>query len=198
MIELKQNRWPDYYHYRIEPLGLRLIQKEENKFVDMLVDFEQIGSKEIILRLKPNPYAVLAFFSISINIIFIFAFIITEYLPDNFSGAIGLLIGSIIPLALWGSKLFKFSKKKIIQGDEYNITFHYKEKQQKEVDYFIKQIKESKSRYLLEKYTNIDDYTDYYTLKSQFMWLKSNNVINELELQELLKKIERRKIIDGL
>lgn len=197
MKELKQTVWPDYYHYSIEEEGLRIRQKAENEFVEMLIDFEDIGSREVILRLKPSPYAILAFLSVLFNVMFILVFVITEYIPEDSIYIGSILIAAVVPFSLWGAQLFKFSKKKIIKGDSRNIPFFYKAKQQVEVDAFIASLHRSKSEYLREQYSRIDEYSDYFTLRSRFIWLKTNKIIDESELNELLEKIESRKVVDG-
>lgn len=194
MNNLKQKQWPEFKNFTIEQNGLRLETRQEDQFINVLIDFEQIGSKEIIVNQKANSYGVIAFISVFINIIFGIVLIVDKI--ENSGILSGISGGLTVGFSLWARQLFKFSKQKVIQGQN-SISFFYNKKEQVKVDNFIQELQSKKIKFLREKYMKVDRYTPTEQLKSRFIWLRENDYINESDLDTLMEKIEHRKLIDG-
>lgn len=191
---LRQKQWPEFKNFSIEQNGLRLETRQDDQFINTLIEFDQIGNKEIIINQKANPYGVIAFISVFLNIIFALG-IVVEKIED--SGILsGISGGLIVGFSLWARQLFKFSKQKIIQG-QYSIPFFYDKKERERVDSFIQELQSRKVNFIRDKYMKIDRYTPTDQLKSRFIWLRQNDYINDNDLEALMEKLEHRKLIDG-
>jgi hypothetical protein len=194
MTELKQKQWPEFRNYTLEAGGLRLESKQDNQFINTLIDFEQIGSKEMIVNQKANPYGYIAFISVFINILFLI-YVLADQLQD--SGVLGgISAGFVAGLSFWAKFLFRFTKNKVIQGPV-SVSFYYRPKEQEQVDNFIYELQQKKIAFLRQKYMSIDKYTPVEQLKNQFLWLRSSQYINDEEIEWLMEELENRRLMNG-
>jgi hypothetical protein len=191
---LKQKHWPEFKNFKIEKNGLRLETRQEDQFVNTLIDFDQIGNKEVIVNKKANPYGILAFASIFVNVMILIGYAATSISSSGILSGIGA--GLTIGFSLWARQLFKFSKEKVLQGQQ-SISFFYGKKEKEHVDQFIQKLQSTKTSYIRDKYMKIDRYTPRDILKSRFIWLKENQYISETEIEILMQELENRKLIDG-
>lgn len=191
---LKQKQWPEFKNYELKEDGLQLETREDNQYINTLIDFEQIGSKEAIVNQKPNPIAVLAFISVFFNLLFLLIYI--GDLLDDPTVMSGAGMGITVGLSLWAMSVFKSSKQKVLQGGR-NIGFFYNKKYKEDVDQFIIELHTQRKSYLREKYMRIDKHTPEPQLKSRYLWLRDTDIITEFELDELIAALENRRLING-
>ena len=148
MYELKQKQWPEFKNYTLEEGGLRLEAKQEGQFVNMLIDFEQIGSKEVIVNQKANPYGIIAFISVFINMMALIYFLSVNMKDSTALG--GISFGLVAVFSFWAKALFRFTKSKVIQGPV-AVSFYYRPQEQEQVDQFISELQRKKIAYLRKK-----------------------------------------------
>lgn len=192
MNTLRQKQWPEFKNFTIEQDGLRFETRQDDQFINALIDFDQIGTKEIIVNQRANPYGVLAFVSIFINVLILLVYV-GEHVNDG--GVLSGIIGSlIVGFSFWARQLFKSSKQKVIQGPD-SIPFFYNKKEQERVDKFIEQLQSRKVEFLRNKYMKIDRYTPTDQLNSRFIWLRQNHYITDSELDMLMEDLDNRKLI---
>ena len=194
MNTLRQKQWPEFKNFTIEQSGLRLETRQDDQFINTIIDFDQIGKKEVIVNQKANPYGVIAFVSIFINVIILLGFVVEHV--DNSGILSGISGGLIVGFGFWARQLFKFSKQKYIEGP-YSISFFYNKKEREKVDEFIKELQSRKVTFLRDKVMKVDKYTPTDQLKSRFIWLRQNDYINDNELDILIEQLDNRKLIDG-
>lgn len=194
MKTLEQRSWLGFKKFTIEQDGLRLECKQDNKFLNTLVEYEQIGKKEVIVNEKGNLYGIIAFVSVFFNVMILLG-IVSDRIENTgiFSGITG---GVIAAFSFWGYHLFRLSEEKFIEGP-YSISFFYSNKKRVEVDQFIKELQSCKTNYLRNKFMKIDRHTSAEQLKAQFIWLKQGEYISDIELNSLMEELANRRIIAG-
>lgn len=194
MKNLKQKQWPEYKSFELKDDGLHLETREGNQYINTLIEFEHIGSKEIIVNQKPNPIAIVAFISVVFNVLFLLIYL--GPIVNNPTMLSGIGMGFTAGISIWAISVFKSSKQKILQGG-HNIGFFYNKKYKTRVDQFITELNAKKKMYLRGKFMSIDKHTPDHQLKSRYLWLRDTDVITEYELDELMLELENRRLING-
>ncbi|MBK7084084.1 MAG: hypothetical protein IPH53_05250 [Flavobacteriales bacterium] len=55
MERLHQKQWPEFKIYELRDDGLQFEAREEHQYINTLIEFEQIGTKELILNKETEP-----------------------------------------------------------------------------------------------------------------------------------------------
>ncbi|MBK6540809.1 MAG: hypothetical protein IPG10_05950 [Flavobacteriales bacterium] len=194
MERLHQKQWPEFKIYELRDDGLQFEAREEHQYINTLIEFEQIGTKELILNKKPNLVSVIAFISVFFNAISLLIYVSPLVDDPTVLGGVGT--GITTGLSFWAISLFKSSKQKVLQGGR-NIGFFYNKKQRADVDRFIVALESKRRSYLRAKFMHVDKHTPEPHLMSRFLWLRDAEIISESELDALVLTLENRRLIDG-
>ena len=146
------------FHYIIEDTGIRLIKKRIASSSDTFVDFEDIGSKIIRENSRKLLWLILSFLFATIAIS-VFVKRMNGGRVGNGAEVFHLTISFIFFV------IFLLTRKKIIflvQPDNTNsIEFIASMGNKEKVENFIQDLLHSRNKYLLDKYSQLDEFLPY-------------------------------------
>ncbi len=197
-FKLSQKSRYEFRSFEILEKGVLVEYRLEGDYAKYEVPFENIDFKEIIRYDKPSLFAILFLFSLIINVVIIFAFLAVNYGDGTIFEPLfnGLQIGIMITVISIFLPILSTNYTKEIKGIQ-SIVFSYKKKQQKEVNEFIKKLKEVKSQYILNEIAIVDDLIPIDNQKFNFLYLYESNQISRQEYENLLEELEKLRIIKG-
>lgn len=184
----------DRFKYVIEDTGIRLVKKRIASSSDTFVDFEDIGSKIIIEKSQKLLWLILSLLFLVIAI--------SVFVKRLEGGNIGN--GAEIfhlTTSLFFLIVYLITKKNIIhltQSDNSNaIEFIGTKRYKKSVDEFIKELLERRDKYLVDKYSTLNEFLPYGQQYNNLIWLYNLKLLTKEQLNikiNELDKIEFRTI----
>lgn len=176
------------YNYIIEESGIRLIKKGITSSSETFVDFEDIGSKIIIEKSHKLLWLLLAV---------LFLVIATAVFIKRLNGG---NIGSgaeifHITTSLFFLIVFLMTKKNfiyLVQSDNSNaIEFIGKSRYKKRVDEFIKQLLQSRDKFLIYKYSTLNEFLPYNQQYNNLVWLYNLKLLTKEELNFKINELDK-------
>lgn len=189
LMELKQfDTNLDSFKYIIEETGIRLIKRRIATSSDTFVEFEDIGSK--IIKEKSRKLVWL-FISILFLIIAITVFVnrLTGGNVGRGAEVFHLTVSSIFFV------IFLLTKKNILflaQADNTNaIEFIGTKKYKNQVDEFIKELLQQRDKFLIEKYSTLDEFLPYNQQYNNLVWLYNLKLLTKPQLQAKITELDK-------
>jgi len=178
----------DRFNYIIEETGIRLIKKRMASSSDTFVDFEEIGSKIIIEKSRKLIWLILCLLFIIIAI----SVFIKRLNGGNVGNGAELFH---ITTSLFFLVVFFLTKKNIIyltQSDNTNaIEFIGTKRYKQKVDDFIKELLQRRDKYLIEKYSSINEFLPYSQQYNNLVWLYNLNLLTKEELNKKINELDK-------
>ena len=177
----------DRFNYIIEETGIRLIKKRMASTSDTFVDFEDIGSKIIIEKSRKLIWLIL-------SLLFL-VFAILVFVKRLNGGHVGNGAELFhITTSLFFLVVFFLTKKNIIyltQSDNTNaIEFIGTKRYKQKVDDFIKELLQRRDKYLIEKYSSINEFLPYSQQYNNLVWLYNLKLLTKEELNKKINELD--------
>jgi len=177
----------DRFNYIIEETGIRLIKKRMASTSDTFVDFEDIGSKIIIEKSRKLIWLILSL------LFLVFAILVfVKRLNGGHVGNGAELFN--ITTSLFFLVVFFLTKKNIIyltQSDNTNaIEFIGTKRYKQKVDDFIKELLQRRDKYLIEKYSSINEFLPYSQQYNNLVWLYNLKLLTKEELNKKINELD--------
>ena len=169
----------DRFKYVIEDTGLRLITKRIASSSETFVDFEDIGSKIIIEKSRKLLWLI-------ISLIFL-VIAISVFVKRLNGGNVGNGAEIFhISTSLFFLIVYLVTKRNIIhltQSDNTNaIEFIGTKRYKKNVDDFIKELLQRRDRYLVDKYSTLNEFLPYDQQYNNLVWLYNLKLLTKEQL----------------
>lgn len=176
----------DRFKFIIEDSGIRLIKKRIASSTDTFVDFESIGSKIIIEKLRNPLWIIISLVFLAIAISVLVGRLRGGKVGDNaefFSLSISLFFFMIFMLTQ-RSMIF------LTQSDNTNaIEFIGTNRYKKRVYAFISELLEKRNEYLIEKYSSLNEFLPYNQQYNGLVWLYNLKILTQEELSEKVAEL---------
>jgi len=177
----------DRFNYIIEETGIRLIKNRIASSADTFVDFEDIGSKIIIEKSRKLIWLIL-------SLLFL-VFAILVFVKRLNGGHVGNGAELFhITTSLFFLVVFFLTKKNIIyltQSDNTNaIEFIGTKRYKQKVDDFIKELLQRRDKYLIEKYSSINEFLPYSQQYNNLVWLYNLKLLTKEELNKKINELD--------
>ena len=178
----------DRFKYVIEDTGLRLITKRIASSSETFVDFEDIGSKIIIEKSRKLLWLI-------ISLIFL-VIAISVFVKRLNGGNVGNGAEIFhISTSLFFLIVYLVTKRNIIhltQSDNTNaIEFIGTKRYKKNVDDFIKELLQRRDRYLVDKYSTLNEFLPYDQQYNNLVWLYNLKLLTKEQLNIKINELDR-------
>lgn len=178
----------DRFKYVIEDTGIRLIKKRISSSSDTFVDFEEIGSKIIIEKSRKLLWLII---SVLFLIIAISVFIKRLNGGNVGNGAEIFHISTSIFFVI----VYLVTKRNIIyltQSDNSNaIEFIGTKRYKKNVDDFIKELLQRRDKYLVDKYSTLNEFLPYDQQYNNLVWLYNLKLFTKEQLNVKINELDK-------
>ena len=178
--------------------GVLVKEKSPSTSSEYKVHFEDIGTEEFILDKNKDFTITILLLSLFFNAILASYIIFQEFeIPDKYILLVlnACLIPFYVVIGIYRSE-FKNESIKVLKSKN-PISFFYREKERKEVDYFVALIKESKKQFFISQYYKVDNLIPIEVQKHRIHWLYENKYISESDAKFILSELESKRIIEG-
>jgi hypothetical protein len=178
----------DRFKYVIEDTGLRLITKRIASSSETFVDFEDIGSKIIIEKSRKLLWLI-------ISLIFL-VIAISVFVKRLNGGNVGNGAEIFhISTSLFFLIVYLVTKRNIIhltQSDNTNaIEFIGTKRYKKNVDDFIKELLQRRDRYLVDKYSTLNEFLPYDQQYNNLVWLYNLKLLTKEQLNIKINELDK-------
>ncbi len=178
----------DRFKYVIEDTGIRLVKKRIASSSDTFVDFEDVGSK-IIVEKSRNPLWLI------ISLLFL-VIAISVFVKRINGGTIGNGAEIFhITTSIFFLIVYLITRKNIIhltQSDNTNaIEFIGTKRYKKSVDNFIKELLQSRDKYLVEKYSTLNEFLPHDQQYNNLVWLYNLKLLTKEQLNIKINELDK-------
>jgi hypothetical protein len=178
----------DRFHYIIEDSGIRLIKRRLAESSDTFVDFEDIGSKIIKENTRKLIWLIISTLFLVIGTVVLTSRMQGKKIGNNaeiFHYSVSLIFFSV----------FLLTRRNVLfltQSDNTNaIEFLAAKRYKERVDQFIKTLLQSRDRYLIEKYSQPDEFLPYQQQYNNLVWLYSLKLLSKEQLREKVADLDK-------
>ncbi len=178
----------DRFKYIIEDTGLRLIKKRIASSSDTFVDFEDIGSKIIIEKSRKLLWLVISLLFLIIAISVFFKRLDGGHVGNG--AEIFHLTTSVFFLIVY--LITKKNTIHLTQSDNTNaIEFIGTKRYKQSVDEFIKELLQRRDKYLVGKYSTLNEYLPYDQLYNNLVWLYNLKLLTKEQLNLKINELDK-------
>ena len=176
------------FQYTIEETGIRLVKKRLAGSSDTFVDFEDVGSKIIKESTRKLIWLIISI---------LFFVIGTAVLMKRIQGG---KVGDGAEIFHYSVSLvflitFLLTRKKVLyltQPDNSNAIEFLEAKRYKEkVDRFIKTLLERRDKYLIDKYSQLDEFLPYQQQYNNLVWLYNLKLLTKEQLKKKIADLDK-------
>jgi len=176
----------DRFNYKIEESGIRLSKKGLASSSVTFVDFEDIGSKIIIEKSRKLIWLILSILFLVIAI----AVFVKRLNGGNIGNGAEIFH---ISTSIFFLFVYLITKKNIIyltQSDNSNaIEFIGTNQYKKSVDDFIKELMKSRDKYLVDKYSTLNEFLPYDQQYNNLVWLYNLKLLTKEQLNHKINEL---------
>jgi hypothetical protein len=178
----------DRFKYIIEDTGIRLIKKRIASSSDTFVDFEDIGSKIIIEKSRKLLWLI-------ISVLFI-VIAISVFISRLNGGKVGNSAEIFhISTSIFFLIVYLVTKKNIIYLTQSNnsnaIEFIGTKRYKKNVDDFIKELLQRRDKYLVDKYSTLNEFLPYDQQYNNLVWLYNLKLLTKEQLNVKINELDK-------
>lgn len=153
------------------------------------IPLEEIKKTHFITKSKEDGFFLICLFSFALNFLFLSYFIIDNYKLGNVFLQSSLLTISLVLIAIIKA-FFDGHNEKHIDASKL-LYFIYTKKNANEVDQFIELIYIKQKDYFRKKYFVIDTVLPYNIQYERYLWLYTNNYINDNEYEIIKEDLDK-------
>ncbi|MBK7468099.1 MAG: hypothetical protein IPJ43_15535 [Saprospiraceae bacterium] len=178
----------DRFKYAIEDTGLRLIKKRIASSSETFVDFEDIGSKIIIEKSRKLLWLIISLLFLVIAI----SVFVKRLNGGNVGNGAEIFH---ISTSMFFLILYLITKRNIIhltQSDNTNaIEFIGTKRYKKNVDDFIKELLQRRDKYLVDKYSTLNEFLPYDQQYNNLVWLYNLKLLTKEQLNIKINELDK-------
>lgn len=177
----------DRFTFRITETGLQILRKRFASGSETFIEFEEIGSKVIKERSAKILWLILS------GLFLFFAVWVFVRRLNNHSVGDG---AEIVHLCISAAFLLVYlvTRKNILylaQTDNTGaIEFINRKVYRKSLEAFMAQLLEARNRYLLDKYSKVDDLLPYQQQYNNFFWLYNLKLLSREDLKQKIDELD--------
>ncbi|MGL5112984.1 MAG: hypothetical protein ACRC6O_10150 [Flavobacterium sp.] len=153
------------------------------------VPLEEIKKTHFITKTKEDGFFLISLFSFILNFLFLSYLIIENYKLGNLFLQSSLLTISLV--SIWGIKAFFDGYDEKHLDASKLLYFIYTKKNVAKVDQFIELIYTKQKDYFRKKYFVIDAVLPYNVQYERYLWLYTNNYINDNEYEIIKEDLDK-------
>lgn len=178
----------DRFKYAIEDTGLRLIKKRIASSSETFVDFEDIGSKIIIEKSRKLLWLIISLLFLVIAI----SVFVKRLNGGNVGNGAEIFH---ISTSMFFLIVYLITKRNIIhltQSDNTNaIEFIGTKRYKKNVDDFIKELLQRRDKYLVDKYSTLNEFLPYDQQYNNLVWLFNLKLLTKEQLNIKINELDK-------
>jgi hypothetical protein len=178
----------DRFNYVIEDTGIRLIKKRIASSSDTFVDFEDIGSKIIIEKSRKLLWLIISLLFLVIAI----SVFVKRLNGGNVGNGAEIFH---ISTSMFFLIVYLITKRNIIhltQSDNTNaIGFIGTKRYKKNVDDFIKELLQRRDKYLVDKYSTLNEFLPYGQQYNNLVWLYNLKLLTKEQLNVKINELDK-------
>ena len=178
----------DRFKYVIEDTGLKLIKKRIASSSETFVDFEDIGSKIIIEKSRKLLWLIISLLFLVIAI----SVFVKRLNGGNVGNGAEIFH---ISTSMFFLILYLITKRNIIhltQSDNTNaIEFIGTKRYKKNVDDFIKELLQRRDKYLVDKYSTLNEFLPYDQQYNNLVWLYNLKLLTKEQLNIKINELDK-------
>lgn len=153
------------------------------------IPLEEIKNTHFISKSKQNGFTLLAYLSFVLNIVLLIL-ISSEYLELTKNVLLSIFFSTSFAVVFVLKTLYEDYDEKHIDSSKL-LYFIYTKKDAIEVDKFIELIYQKQIKYFRKKYFIIDPVLPYNVQFERYIWLYTNNYINENEYEVIKEDLDK-------
>lgn len=153
------------------------------------VPLEEIKKTHFITKTKEDGFFLISLFSFILNFLFLSYLIIENYKLGNLFLQSSLLTISLV--SIWGIKAFFDGYDEKHLDASKLLYFIYTKKNVAKVDQFIELIYTKQKDYFRKQYFVIDAVLPYNVQHERYLWLYTNNYINDNEYEIIKEDLDK-------
>lgn len=181
----------DRFHYTIEDTGIRLVKKRLAGSSDTFIDFEDVGSKIIKESTRKLIWLIISILFLIIGT----AVLIKRIQGGKVGNGAEIFHYSVSLLFLI---IFLLTKKNVLyltQSDNSNaIEFLAANRYKEKVDTFIKALLQTRDKYLIDKYSQLDEFLPYQQQYNNLVWLYNLKLLTKEQLKKKLSELDKLEL----
>ena len=178
----------DRFKYAIEDTGLRLIKKRIASSSETFVDFEDIGSKIVIEKSRKLLWLIISLLFLVIAI----SVFVKRLNGGNVGNGAEIFH---ISTSMFFLIVYLITKRNIIhltQSDNTNaIEFIGTKRYKKNVDDFIKELLQRRDKYLVDKYSTLNEFLPYDQQYNNLVWLFNLKLLTKEQLNIKINELDK-------
>ena len=178
----------DRFKYATEDTGLRLIKKRIASSSETFVDFEDIGSKIIIEKSRKLLWLIISLLFLVIAI----SVFVKRLNGGNVGNGAEIFH---ISTSMFFLIVYLITKRNIIhltQSDNTNaIEFIGTKRYKKNVDDFIKELLQRRDKYLVDKYSTLNEFLPYDQQYNNLVWLFNLKLLTKEQLNIKINDLDK-------
>ena len=191
-MELKQTDFNlDHFRFNIEENGIRINRKKLSSSTEIFIEYEDVGSKIILEKKRKIFWLILSLVFLSFSIYVFIKRLIGGNVGDG--AEIFHLSMSLVFFAV-----FLFTKKNILflaHADNTNaIEFIGSKRYKDKLDDFIKLLLQKRDKFLVEKYTTLDQLLPYDQQYNTLIWLYNLKLLTKEQLKSKIEELDKMVI----